>query len=135
MLEAWQHAGGEPAFGTPAASAVLDRADEAGQRAAAELAEELSRLLGADVDEQWTTPVALVRHLIVYPTAVLAEAGVPPVERDRFVEQRFPDDPYGLTPASIGVLGPDVAELAMAWGLAKAAAHRARHLGPGPPRR
>lgn len=131
LLEAWQQAGGEPTEGSPAASAVLDRADEAGEFAAAMLEGELGRLLGADVDDQWTTPLALVRQVVSYPTSVLSEAGVPPVDRDRFVEQRFPDDPYGLTPASLGVLGPEVAEQAMAWGLAKAVAHRSRHRGSG----
>ena len=49
-----------------------------------------------------------------YPTAVLEEAGVPPVSRDPFVSQRFPDDPYGLTPASLAAVDPELGEVAIA---------------------
>ena len=40
---------------------------------------------------------------------------------------RFPDDRYGLTPASLAVLGDEVGDLALAWGATKALAHRRRH--------
>ncbi|HXW31822.1 MAG TPA: hypothetical protein VEJ21_01925 [Acidimicrobiales bacterium] len=109
---------------------ALARARRAGEEASAELAGPLQHLLASDVDDQWTTPLVLVRQLVAFPTAVLAGAGVPPVERDRFAEQHFPDDRYGLTPASLAVLGEGPADLALAWGAAKAAAHRARHRRP-----
>jgi hypothetical protein len=58
--------------------------------------------------------------------AVLAAAGIPPVERDEFLERSFPDDAYGVTPASLADLGdPDLGPLQLAWGLAKARALRA----------
>jgi hypothetical protein len=71
-----------------------------------------------------------VRGAVSYPTEVLREAGVAPVPRDPFVSERFPDDPYGLTPASLQTLRPDLGELAIAWGAAKAMAHRRRHQDP-----
>lgn len=130
LVGAWEEAGGDLAA-QGGAAAVLARADHQGRRAAAALAGPLEQLVAADVDAQWTTPLTLVRRLVAYPTAVLSEAGVPPVERDRFAAQRFPDDPYDLVPGSLGAVGPGVAELGMAWGAAKAAAHRARHRNPG----
>ena len=61
------------------------------------------------------------------PTAVLAAAGIPPVERDGFDERAWPDDRYGLVPHTLGDLGdPDLAPLMLAWGMAKAAVLRAR---------
>lgn len=127
VLDAWTAAGGElgPEGALPAV--VRERAAGAGRAAQDAVADELRRLLAGDVDAQWTTPLSMVRALVVFPTEVLAQAGVAPLERDRFHEEHFPGDPYGLTPASLGALGPDVAELALAWGAAKAAAHRARH--------
>lgn len=126
LVAAWEAAGGTLAVdgGVPG---VMSRADQAGEQAAAELAGPLGELLAADVDAQRTTPLALVRRLVVFPTAVLAEAGVPPVERDRYAEARFPDDPYDLVPGSLGAVAPELDELSMVWGAAKAAAHRWRH--------
>jgi hypothetical protein len=89
----------------------------------------LRALLFADIDDQRTTPLALVRPLVGFATDVLSHAGVPPVVRDEFHTLRFPDDPYGLTPASLAVLGEQVGELAIEWGAAKALVHRRRHLG------
>ena len=61
------------------------------------------------------------------PTAVLAAAGIPPVERDEFDERAWPDDRYGLVVHDLGDLGDDeLAPLQFAWGLAKAKVLRAR---------
>ena len=61
------------------------------------------------------------------PTAVLAAAGVAPVERDEFAERAWPDDTYGLVVHGLGDLGDkNLAPLQMAWGLAKAKVLRAR---------
>jgi hypothetical protein len=64
-----------------------------------------------------------------YPTAVLLQAGVPPLERDEFDERVFPDDLYGLTPASFADIDPALVEPAVTWGAAKAWEHLRRH-GP-----
>ena len=72
----------------------------------------------------------VVRAAVIYPTAVLRAAGVPAPGRDEFVIERFPDDDYGLTPVSLAALDPDdpeLVELALKWGAAKAMAHRYRH--------
>jgi len=84
-------------------------------------------LLEADIDAQSTTPLSMVRRAVPYATRVLADAGVPAVWRDRFDQDRFPDDVYNLTPATFTDLGADVAGQAIAWGAAKAWAHRRRH--------
>ncbi len=106
---------------------VASDAARAGQEARREVAGRVRSLLEQDIDAQTTTPLAIVREAVRYPTAVLRRAGVPPVERDEFAEARFPEDDYGLTPASWAEVGPELAELGMAWGAAKAMAHRRRH--------
>jgi hypothetical protein len=115
----------------PERDRVLTRAEVAGRRAGQEVAAQLHALLGADVDGQRSTPLAVVRAAVPYPTEVLRQAQVPPVPRDPFVSARFPDDPYGLTPASLAAMDPHLGETAIAWGAAKAMAHRKRHGGPG----
>ena len=107
---------------------VVEAAQEAGRRAAAEVGAEVRALLEADIDEQWTTPLSLLRAAVRYPTEVLREAGVPPVERDPFQEKLVPGDLYDLSPASFADVDPALAEPGMVWGAAKALAHRRRHL-------
>lgn len=108
---------------------TLEAAADAGQRASADLVPRIRSLLLADIDEQTTTPLAIVRDAVPYPTAVLRAAGVAPVRRDHFAEQAFPEDAYDLTPASWADVDPSLVEPALAWGAAKAMAHRRRH-GP-----
>lgn len=109
---------------------IVGAAAEAGARARVETGAAVRVLLLSDIDEQRTTPLALLRGATRYPTAVLREAGVPPVERDRFAEQAFPHDVYGLAPASFADLDPDLAEAGITWGAAKAFEHRRRHRTP-----
>jgi hypothetical protein len=106
---------------------VMVAAEAAGERAGAQVASDLRVLLTADVDAQRSTPLEVVRAAVVFPTEVLADAHVSPGPRDRFAAERFPDDPYGLSPASLPALDPALGELAIAWGAAKALAHRHRH--------
>ncbi|HUI04765.1 MAG TPA: hypothetical protein VLZ77_14595 [Acidimicrobiales bacterium] len=113
-------AGGPP---PPVRAAAL----VAGADAAADVGTRLEALLAMDVDAQGATPLQVVRDAVRYPTAVLRGAGVAPVARDRFAAERFPEDPYGLTPATLEALDPALAEDALAWGAAKALAHRRRH--------
>jgi hypothetical protein len=107
-------------------------AEEAGQRARTEIGGAIRRLLDADIDEQRTTPLALLRAAVRYPTEVLEAAGVPGLERDRFAEEAFPDDIYDLSPARFADIDPALAEVGLAWGASKAFAHKRRHAGPGP---
>ena len=101
-------------------------ADAAG-RATAEVGPAVRALLMADVDHQQTTPLALLRAAVRYPTEVLRAAGIPPVERDAFSKDRFPDDVYDLTPASFADVDEELADLGVAWGAAKAFTHKQRH--------
>jgi hypothetical protein len=128
ILDAWVASRPE---GSVDRAAVTAEAEEAGRRAAADVATRLQALLSADVDAQSTTPLEIVRRAVVYPTGVLLRAGVPPVVRDAFDESRFPDDAYGLTPASLAAVDEALADPARAWGAAKAMAHKARHGHPG----
>ncbi len=99
----------------------------AAERARSEVGAAVAALLGSDPDAQRSTPLALVRGAVRYPTEVLRAAGVPPVRRDAFAARAFPDDIYDLSPASLADVAPDLAEPGLAWGAAKAFVHRRRH--------
>ena len=107
--------------------AVAAAAGEAGERARAQMSPRIRSLLTADIDHQRTTPLALLRETVRYPTAVLVAAGAPPVQRDEAQERLFPDDVYDLNPATFADVDPALADLGVAWGAAKAWAHRRRH--------
>ena len=111
-------------------TSVYEAAAAAGRRAAGEVGQAVRDLLALDIDEQWTTPLALVRGAVRYPTDVLRAANVPPVARDRIQAELHPDDIYDLTPARFADIDPDLAEPGMLWGAAKAYAHIQRHGRP-----
>lgn len=117
------------AFAGGAAPDAMADARRAGRQAAAEVGGRVRVLLEADIDEQRTNPLSLLRSAVRYPTDVLARAGVPAVVRDDFAEERFPDDVYDLTPASFADIDPALHRPGLEWGAAKAWAHRQRH-GP-----
>ena len=119
VLAAWQ--------GGPPDPEVLEAAREAGLRAKAEVGAAVRTRVEADIDAQRTTPLALLRSAVRYPTRILQEAGVPPVERDPMQVRLLPDDLYDLSPASFADVDPTLAEPGMVWGAAKALAHRRRH--------
>ena len=119
ILVAWQGGVADPD--------VMERAREAGRRAAEEVGPEVRAMLEADIDDQRTTPLALLRAAVRYPTAVLKDAGVPGVERDPIQVRLLPDDLYDLSPASFADVDPALADPGMVWGAAKALAHRRRH--------
>lgn len=112
---------------------VASNSQQAGRLAAQRVGPEVRALLALDVDEQRTTPLAILRQRAVpFPTEVLAAAGVPPVARDRGAAALFPDDVYDLSPASFADLGPELAEVGLRWGAAKAFEHMRRHRRPRP---
>jgi hypothetical protein len=121
IMCAWS--GAVPADVSAAASA-------AGERARVEIGGQIRRLLAADIDQQRSTPLALMRSAVRYPTEVLEAAGVPPVQRDRFTTSAFPEDEYDLSPASWADIDPALTEPGIAWGAAKAFEHRRRHRPP-----
>jgi hypothetical protein len=121
ILDAWGRTSAEAR-----ARAERDAVD-AGRAAAARVTDELRALFALDPEHQRSTPLELVRHAYREPTAVLAAAGIPPVERDEFAERAWPDDTYGLVVHGLGDLGDDaLAPLQLAWGMAKAKVVRAR---------
>ncbi|MEM8922438.1 MAG: hypothetical protein AAGD35_02980 [Actinomycetota bacterium] len=111
-------AGGDDALGARVRSAADD--------ARAEVVPKLRALLALDLDEQWTNPLAVIRGVVPHATAVLAELGVAPVDRDEHAEQLQPDDVYDLTPGAFADLGPDVHEPGLVWGATKAHLHLQR---------
>lgn len=113
--------------GSPVTVDERRAARQAGRDAEADVLPRLAALLGADVDDQRATPLSLVREAVAFATGALDRCQARPAARDRFLLERFPDDRYGLVPASLDALGEDVTEAGIAWGAAKALAHRRRH--------
>ena len=110
-----------------ARSTTIAEAQAAGTRAAARVASELRALFALEPTAQAATPLQLVRSLRREATEVLAGAGIPEVERDRYDEQSFPDDVYGIVPKAITDLGDeDLGGALLAWGIGKARAIRER---------
>lgn len=99
---------------------VVLAAREAGHRACASVVPALRHLLQTDVDAQRSNPLSLLRAAVVYPTGVLADAGVPDVVRDADAERLFPDDRYDLSPGSFSDIDPSLHEPGLVWGAAKA---------------
>ncbi|MDQ3575821.1 MAG: hypothetical protein M3404_13045 [Actinomycetota bacterium] len=110
--------------------AVMVAARRAGELARADVGARVRTLLEADIDQQHTNPLSILRQAVPYPTEVLRQAGVPPVRRDRFAEERFPEDHYDLTPASFADIDPSLLDVGLAWGAAKAWVHKQRHGAP-----
>lgn len=124
VLRAWaESSAGERAVVDQLAGRLASAASGAAEQAATALAE----LAAADVDTQSVTPLQIVRSSMAGPTHLLQQAGVPAVVRDRFAEERFPNDLYGLHPSSLAAMSEELVPLGLAWGAAKAAAHRGRH--------
>lgn len=119
------------AFHGDADDDVMVAAAAAGRAAAADLGPRIRDVVTADVDEQRANPLTIVRGAVTYPTAVLREAGVPPVVREEFAELHFPDDDYDLTPMTWSDVDESLHEIGIVWGAAKARAHMLRHRGVG----
>jgi hypothetical protein len=115
------------AFAGQADAATMDEARIAGRQAVADVGARVRAVLETDVDEQRTNPLALLRSAVRYPTEVLARAGVPPVARDDFARERFPDDVYDLSPAAFADVDPALHQPGLEWGAAKAWVHMHRH--------
>ena len=113
---------------TPAAACAGGHAPrDAGVDATARLWHELRELFALDPARRRRRRSRSCGSAYREPTAVLAAAGIPPVERDELRRRAWPDDRYGLVPRTLGDLGdPELAPLLLAWGIAKAAVLRAR---------
>lgn len=125
VLDAWARA--DDATRTRALAAAHD----VGASATEAVVADLRTLFATDPAEQRATPLEVVRRAVRAPTAVLEDAGVPPVVRDEFEERSFPDDRYDLAPRTLGDLGdPALAPLHFVWGIAKARVLRSRSERP-----
>jgi hypothetical protein len=107
-------------------------AERAGVVAVARVAATLRALLALDPAEQSATPLEIVRTLVIEPTALLAELGVPEVVRDPFDERAHPADVYDLAPRTLADLDPELGPELLVWGMAKSRLVRPRgQTGPG----
>lgn len=109
-----------------AASAVT-----AGEAAKDDVVPRLRALVTTDIDEQRGNPLALLRDATVHAHRVLADAGMPSMPRDQFAEQSFPEDVYGLVPATWQDVDPALHEIGLTWGAAKAYLFKARRRAEG----
>ncbi len=107
-------------------SDVCEVAATAGDRAIGDVGPRLTRLLGTDIDQQTTTPLALMREAVVHATDALRSLGVAPVHRDAQDEALHPDDVYALAPAAFADVDEALQEVGLRWGAAKAHVHLAR---------
>lgn len=112
-------------------SALSSEIDMAAADATQELGSAARRLLGQDIDQQRTTPLAIIREAVKPVNAVLGAAGVAEVGRDVDARRLHPDDVYDLTPGSYLDLGPDVQDASLMWGAAKAHIHIQRRKAEG----
>lgn len=101
---------------------AVDGLDDSVDAAQAWLREQLDELAELPFGEQRRGPLELLQEAMRFPTAVLADTGLPPIERDEAVMAALPGDSYGLAPASSRQLGEDAWRAHLAWGVAKAAA-------------
>jgi hypothetical protein len=99
---------------------VLASARRAGDTAATETAAAMRDLGGR-------TPLQVLREAVRFPTEVLRSAGVPPVGRDDFAVDRFPDDEYDLTSAHFGDVDESLVDLGLLWGAMRAWEHKQAH--------
>lgn len=110
---------------------VRQAAARAGAAAGADVGPRVRAMLAADLDAHAANPLHLLRDAVSYATAVLRDAGVPPVHRDPFAEQHFPADVYGLSPATWADVHPDLHEIGLAWSAGKAFVFKARRRSEG----
>ena len=87
----------------------------------AEVHTNLVDLLSRDVFEQRTNPLAVFRQATRPVTELLTSLGCAPVVRDEFDERSFPDDVYGLSPATWVDIDEALVEPGIEWGAWKAA--------------
>lgn len=109
----------------------VERVVDAGERAQRYVETNLGALLRTDIDQQRTTPLTIVRDAARFPVEVLHAAGAREVHRIDVDRWAFPNDPFGVTPASLADMGPVVHEAGIAWGAAKAHVHLRRRRDEG----
>jgi|DEB0MinimDraft_10_1074344.scaffolds.fasta_scaffold00043_32 hypothetical protein len=86
----------------------------------------LQAVLAADVDAGAGSPLEVLRQGVGPMTSLLQQQRVAPPPIDEFVARRFPDDPYQLGPATFADVDPELHELGLMWGAARAHVHLRR---------
>ncbi len=104
---------------------------DAGERARRYVEQHLGVLLETDIDRQTSTPLTVFRDAARFPVEVLHTLGAAEVHRIDVDRWAFPNDPFGVTPAALGDVGPEVHEAGLAWGAAKAHVHLRRRREEG----
>lgn len=110
---------------------VAAQAVAAGDAARDDVVPRLRALVETDIDAQETNPLALLRDATAHGHRVLAEAGMPSMPHDQFARNSFPDDAYGLVPATWADIDPELHEIGITWGAAKAFLFKARRRAEG----
>ena len=82
--------------------------------------------LEADVDAGASSPLAALRAGVGPMTNLLEQWGVAASPRDAFAVQHLPDDRYSLGPTTFGDIAPELHELGLSWGAARAHVHLRR---------
>lgn len=106
---------------------TYQRAEQLAAETAVAVAAQIQQLAATPIDLQATTPLSIVRSALQPATALLSDSQVPPAVRDSDDVARFPDDTFGLTPASFADIDLELASVAVEWGAAKAWLHKQRH--------
>lgn len=81
----------------------------------------LTELLTLDAEQQRTNPLTVLRSATVPLSRFLASVGATPIARDEFDRRSFPDDVFGLAPATWADIDPSLVEPGLEWGAWKAA--------------
>ncbi len=90
------------------------------QRTAEQILADLAELLASDVDDQRSNPLAIFRGAVRGLTEFLRVQEIPPPPSDRFMAERFPDDPYQLGPATWSDVDDELHTPGLIWGAWKA---------------
>ena len=87
----------------------------------------LREVLAADVDAAAVNPLQVLREAVGPATELLRRSGAEPVRRDETTTRLFPDDIYGLGPATFADVDQSLHEPGLVWGAARAHVHLRRH--------
>lgn len=87
---------------------------------AADMLVALAALLNAELDDQATSPLAVIRAGVGPANALLSDLGATPPTLDEFERRNFPDDRYRLGPKSWSDIDPSLHEPGLTWGAWKA---------------
>lgn len=106
--------------------------DDAASRAQEFVHARLGALLATDIDCQTSTPLSIFRDAVRFPVEVLHALGARPAQqRGDVARWAFPNDPFGITPANLLDIGPEVHRTGMIWGATKAGLHLQRRRQEG----